>query len=222
MKHTTVLVADDHEVVRKGVIQILSAHAEFEVVGEAVDGAAAVHEAARATPELIVMDVMMPELNGLEATRQIKKNLPNTSILILSMYHSEQLIREVLMCGARGYVLKSDAGRDLVAGLTALSEGRPFFTASVTEIVLDDFLRPGRARSTEYLNGNGNVGRLSAREREIVQLLAEGNTNKKIAEKLSIGVSTVETHRAHVMQKLKLDSLGSLVRYAIRNKLVDC
>jgi DNA-binding NarL/FixJ family response regulator len=214
----SVLLADDHEVVRKGIVRILEAYPEFEVVSEVGTGAAAVAEAQRLEPQLIVMDIMMPELNGLEATRQVKKTLRNTSVLILSMYHSEQLIREVLTCGARGYVLKSDAARELVSGLIALSQGRPYFTASVTEIVLDDFLKAGKSRWTE----DGDAGRLTAREREIVQLIAEGNSNKKIASKLSIGVSTVETHRGHIMQKLKLDSVGSLVRYAIRNNLVDC
>lgn len=218
MNSISVLLADDHEVVRKGIVRILEAYPEFEVVSEVGTGAAAVAEAQRLEPQLIVMDIMMPELNGLEATRQVKKTLRNTSVLILSMYHSEQLIREVLTCGARGYVLKSDAARELVSGLIALSQGRPYFTASVTEIVLDDFLKAGKSRWTE----DGDAGRLTAREREIVQLIAEGNSNKKIASKLSIGVSTVETHRGHIMQKLKLDSVGSLVRYAIRNNLVDC
>ena len=218
MNPISVLVADDHEVVRKGIVRILETHPEFEVVGEVCNGVAAVAEAHRLEPQLIVMDIMMPELNGLEATRQIKRNLRNTSVLIFSMYHSEQLIREVLMCGARGYVLKSDPVQELISALIALSQGRPFFTASVTEIVLDDFLKSGKTRWTE----NGDAGRLTNREREIVQLIAEGNSNKKIATKLSIGVSTVETHRGHIMQKLKLDSVGSLVRYAIRNKLVDC
>ena len=134
MNSISVLLADDHEVVRKGIVRILEAYPEFEVVSEVGTGAAAVAEAQRLEPQLIVMDIMMPELNGLEATRQVKKTLRNTSVLILSMYHSEQLIREVLTCGARGYVLKSDAARELVSGLIALSQGRPYFTASVTEI----------------------------------------------------------------------------------------
>jgi DNA-binding NarL/FixJ family response regulator len=187
-------------------------------VSEVDTGRAAVTEAQRLKPDVMVMDIMMPELNGLEATRQITKILPNASVLILSMHQSEELIREVLASGARGYVLKSDAGRDLVAGVTALSQNRPFFTTSVSEIVLDGFLRTGHARRTS----NDEGGRLSAREREIVQLLAEGNTNKEVASRLNISVKTVETHRSHIMQKLGLGSVSELVRYAIRNKMVDC
>ena len=218
VKQTRVLVADDHEVVRKGVVQILASQPAFEVVSEVDTGRAAVAEAQRLKPDVMVMDIMMPELNGLEATRQIMKTLPNASVLILSMHQSEELIREVLASGARGYVLKSDAGRDLVAGVTALSQNRPFFTTSVSEIVLDGFLRTGQTRRSS----NDEGGRLSAREREIVQLLAEGNTNKEVASRLNLGVKTVETHRSHIMQKLGLSSVSDLVRYAIRNKMVDC
>jgi DNA-binding NarL/FixJ family response regulator len=218
VKQTRVLVADDHEVVRKGVLQILATQPDFEVVSEVDTGRAAVAEAQRLKPDVMVMDIMMPELNGLEATRQITKALPNASVLILSMHQSEELIREVLASGARGYVLKSDAARDLVAGVTALAQNRPFFTSSVSEIVLDGFLRTGQARRTS----NDEGGRLSAREREIVQLLAEGNTNKEVASRLNISVKTVETHRSHIMQKLSLNSVSDLVRYAIRNKMVDC
>jgi DNA-binding NarL/FixJ family response regulator len=218
MKHTRILVADDHEVVRKGVTQILTSQPDFEVICEVQTGRAAVSEALRLKPDVLVMDVMMPDLNGLEATRQIMKSVPHAQVLILSMHESEELVREVLASGARGYVLKSDAGRELVSAVSALSQKRPFFTSSVSEIVLEGFLRTGSTKLPVVEEG----GRLSAREREIVQLLAEGKTNKEVAAHLHISVKTVETHRSHIMQKLNLNSVSDLVRYAIRNKMVDC
>jgi DNA-binding NarL/FixJ family response regulator len=216
----TVLVADDHEIVRKGLLQILATQSDFQIVGEAGNGVAAVAEAQRLEPDIVVMDIMMPELNGLEATRQIAKKVRGARVLILSMYHSEHLIREVLVSGARGYVLKSDAGRDLVAGMLAVSEGRTFFAPKVAEVVMSGFVAKSQPRPSGAENGES--GRLTAREREIVQLLAEGNTNKEIAGRLNIGVSTVDTHRGHIMQKLNLSSISGLVRYAIRNEIVDC
>jgi DNA-binding NarL/FixJ family response regulator len=215
----TVLVADDHEIVRKGILQILATQPEFEIVAEAGNGVAAVAEAQRVKPDIVVMDIMMPELNGLEATRQITKKVRNSRVLILSMYHSEHLIREVLVSGARGYVLKSDAGRDLLAGMFAVSEGRTFFAPKVAEVVMSGFVAKSQAPAGAE---NSDGGRLTPRERQIVQLLAEGNTNKEISSRLTIGVSTVETHRGHIMQKLNLDSISDLVRYAIRNQIVDC
>lgn len=222
MTPKTVLVADDHEVVRKGLIQILAGAPEFEVVSEASTGVIAVAEATHLKPDLIVMDIMMPELNGLEATRQITRKVRGSRVLILSMYHSEHLIREVLVSGARGYVLKSDAGRDLLTGMLAVSEGRTFFAPKVAEVVMAGFVAKSQPRTSDPENGAKENGRLTAREREIVQLLAEGKTNREIASSLSIGVSTVETHRGHIMQKLNLGSLSDLVRYAIRNEIVDC
>lgn len=220
MTPKTILVADDHEIVRRGLVQILALQPELEIVAEAANGAAAVAEAQRLKPDVVVMDIMMPELNGLEATRQITKKLRNTRVLILSMYHSEHLIREVLVSGARGYVLKSDAGRDLLAGVLAVSEGRTFFAPKVAEVVMSGFVAKSQPR--EIGSESLENGRLTPRERQIVQLLAEGNTNREIAARLSIGLSTVETHRGHIMQKLNLDSISDLVRYAIRNEIVDC
>lgn len=202
------------------MVQILALQPELEIVAEAANGAAAVAEAQRLKPDVVVMDIMMPELNGLEATRQITKKLRNTRVLILSMYHSEHLIREVLVSGARGYVLKSDAGRDLLAGVLAVSEGRTFFAPKVAEVVMSGFVAKSQPR--EIGSESLENGRLTPRERQIVQLLAEGNTNREIAARLSIGLSTVETHRGHIMQKLNLDSISDLVRYAIRNEIVDC
>lgn len=218
MRNIRVLVADDHEVVRKGVVHVLTAQPGFDVIGEVGNGRTAVIEAGRLKPDVLVMDVMMPDLNGLEATRQVLKASPDTRVLVLSMHESEELVREVLASGARGYLLKSDAGRDLLTAVGAVAQNRPYFTSSVSEIVLDGFLRTGASHAAVA----DEPGRLSSREREIVQLLAEGKTNKEVATHLNISVKTVETHRSHVMQKLSLNSVSDLVRYAIRNKIVAC
>jgi DNA-binding NarL/FixJ family response regulator len=167
-------------------------------------------------PELVILDISMPELNGLEAARIILKMAPKTEILILTMHDSEQVVREVLEAGARGYVLKSDAGRDLVAAVESLLEHKPFFTSHVSEMVLEGYLK-GRV-TQEELGTSGWA--LTAREREIVQLLAEGKSNKEVAAALSISVKTVETHRTNIMRKLNLHSLSDLVRYAIRNAII--
>jgi DNA-binding NarL/FixJ family response regulator len=211
-----ILLADDHDVVRRGLREQLSAHEGWQVCAEASDGREAVKLATRLVPDVAVIDLSMPELNGLEATRQIRKESPRTEILIFTMHETEHLIREVLSAGARGYVLKSDAGRHLTTAVEALSHRKPFFTAKVSETLLDAFLKAD-ARPDE-----GSVFRtLTDREREIVQLLAEGKSNKEIAIKLSISVKTVETHRATVMRKLDINSIVELVHYAIRNQLVE-
>ena len=172
--------------------------------------------ASELKPDVVVLDLSMPELNGLEATRQIRRELPRTEILIFTMHETEQLIREVLAAGARGYVLKSDAGMHLTQAVEALSHHKPFFTAKVSQALLDAFLKSD-ARPDE-----GSVFRtLTSREREIVQMLAEGKSNKEIASKLTISVKTVETHRATVMRKLEINSIVDLVHYAIRNQLVE-
>src|SRR5271165_5716481 len=171
-----ILVADDHEIVRRGLRALLDAQPNWEVVGEAVSGREAVDLAKQLTPDIAIIDVGMPELNGLEATRQILKALPQTEVLILTMHESEQLIREVLDTGARGYVLKSDAGRDLVAALDALRRHKPYFTTKVSEMVLTGYLRGGPR--TEEPEDTPRL-RLTPREREIVQLLAEGKSNKE-------------------------------------------
>jgi len=167
-------------------------------------------------PDVVVLDLSMPELNGLEATRQIRRELPRTEVLIFTMHETEQLIREVLAAGARGYVLKSDAGLHLNQAVEALSHHKPFFTAKVSQALLDAFLK------SDAKPDEGSVFRtLTSREREIVQMLAEGRSNKQIANKLSISVKTVETHRATVMRKLEINSIVELVHYAIRNQLVE-
>jgi DNA-binding NarL/FixJ family response regulator len=213
-----ILIADDHEIVRRGLKSIISAQSEWEVVGEALTGREAVELTRERRPEMVIMDIGMPDLNGLEATRQILKEFPSTEVLILTMHESEQLIREVLDTGARGYVLKSDAGRDLVAAVDALRRHKPYFTTKVSEMVLTGFLR-GVPAGEEF--DETPRMRLTSREREIVQLLAEGKSNKEVAQTLNISVKTAETHRARIMAKLGFRSVGELVRYAVRNGIVE-
>jgi DNA-binding NarL/FixJ family response regulator len=211
----SILLADDHDVVRRGLREMLEAHEGWEVCGEARNGREAVELAIQLRPQIAVLDLMMPELNGLEATRQIRKELPTTEVIIFTMYETEQLIREVLAAGARGYILKADAGRNLVSAVEALAHHKPFFTPRVSETLLDAFLK-----STPATDKASAFGLLTDREREIVQMLAEGKSNKEIASALSISVKTVETHRATVMRKLGINSIVELVHYAIRNQLV--
>lgn len=214
---TRILVADDHDVVRQGVRALLEAQPGWEVCGEAVDGREAVEQARRLKPDLVVLDIGMPQVNGLEAARQILKDLPRTEVLILTMHESEQLIREVVRSGARGYVLKSDAGRTLVAAVEALREHRPFLTAGVSEIVLEAY----RNGSVPPAGPSAPHCDLTPRELEILRLIAEGGTSRHVATQLGISVKTVETHRTNLMRKLDVHSVTELVRYAIRNNLVS-
>jgi DNA-binding NarL/FixJ family response regulator len=217
MKKARVLVVDDHPVVRKGIGAILQDRPDWEVCGEASNGREAVAAAAQLKPDVVVMDISMPELNGLDATRQILSENPEMQVLILSMHESEQIVRDVLQSGARGYLLKADAGNELMAAMEAMRRRKLFFTHAVTEVVTRGYLtgRPITAHA-------GPAAQLSRREREIVQLLAEGRTNKEVAATLGISVKTVETHRARIMDKLDIHSVTGLVRYAIRNKLIEC
>jgi len=206
-----ILIADDHEIVRSGLRRILEAQANWEVVAEASDGKDAISKAAETKPDVAVLDYAMPLINGVEATRQIRARLPKTEVLIFTMHDNETLIQELLGAGARGYVLKSDAKRQLLGAIESLALHKPFFTAKVSDSLLESFLaRSAREGST-----------LSNRERGVVQLIAEGHTNKEIANILNISLKTVETHRATVMRKLNLSSAAGLVRYAIRNSLVE-
>ncbi len=198
---------------------MLESQANWEVVGEAVTGREAVDLAKTLMPQVAVIDVSMPELNGLEATRQILKALPQTEVLILPMHESEQVVREVLDAGARGYVLKSDAGRDLIAAVDALRQRRTFFSSRVSEMLLQNYL--GRQERAPAAAPELPRNRLTAREREIVQLLAEGKTNKEVASALNISIKTAETHRTNIMNKLDLHSISELVRYAVRNNIVE-
>jgi DNA-binding NarL/FixJ family response regulator len=210
-----ILIADDHEVVRRGIAAQIAQRPGWEVVAEAMNGRDAAAQALSLKPDLIVLDLAMPELNGLATAGRILAALPEARILILTIHDSEQLVREVLAAGARGYVLKSDAGRVLMAALDALLEGGSFFTPKVGKMVLDGYLRS--PSSPEELG----AGVLSAREREIVQLLAEGKSNKEVATALGISVKTAETHRSNIMRKGGFGSLAELVRYAIRNRIIE-
>ena len=214
MSDVRILIADDHEIFRRGLAAELAQVPGWVVAAQAANGRQAVELAADIKPDLVVMDLTMPELHGLEAARRIIAADPAAKILILTAHESEQLVREVLSAGARGYVLKSDAGRILVAALQELLEGRMFFTSNVARIVVDGYLR-NESRDSDTDSA------LSAREREIVQLLAEGNSNKDIARALSISVKTAETHRSNIMRKMGFGSLPELVRYAIRNKIIE-
>jgi DNA-binding NarL/FixJ family response regulator len=214
MNPTRILIADDHELFRRGVAAELNQVPGWVVAAEATHGRDAVALAASLKPDMVVLDLTMPELNGLEAARQIVLADPAARVLILTAHESEQLVREVLSAGAKGYVLKSDAGRTLVTALQALLEGGSFFTSNVSRMVLDGYLR---SESRETIPAQT----LSAREREIVQLLAEGNSNKDIARALNISVKTAETHRSNVMRKMGFASLAELVRYAIRNNIIE-
>ena len=209
-----ILIADDHEVARRGIRALLESHPGWEVCAEAADGREAVNAASRLKPDLVLLDIGMPSLNGLDATRQILAAEPDTRVLILTMHDSEQVVREVLAAGARGFLLKSDAGRDLVAAVEALQHNRTFFTTKVAQLVLEGYLRPdpNSERSLRSV--------LTPREREVIQLPAEGKTTKEVATTLNLSVKTAETHRTNLMRKLDLHSVVDLTLYAVRNGIV--
>jgi DNA-binding NarL/FixJ family response regulator len=213
MKGAHILVADDHEIVRHGLRRLLETQPGWQVCAEAASGREAVAKARQLKPDVAVLDFGMPELNGAEATRQILRESPRTEVLILTMHDAEQLVREVLEAGARGYVLKSDASRDLVAAVQALLAHKTFLSPGVSKLVVEGYLRGSEVEIP--------ADRLTPREREIVQLVAEGKSNKEISASLNISIKTVEAHRSNLMHKLNLSSVSSLVRYAIRNKIVE-
>jgi DNA-binding NarL/FixJ family response regulator len=211
-----ILLADDHDIVRRGLKDLLEQHVGWQVCAEASNGREAVELALQHRPQVAVIDLSMPELNGLEATRRIRQALPDTEVLIFTMHESEELIREVLGAGARGYLLKSDAVRQLSPAVESLSQKTPYFAGRVSAVVLDGFLKGGQVT----LEGP-TAERLTSREREVVQLLAEGKSNKQIARLLDLSVKTVETHRTAAMRKLELNSLPDLVRYAVRMQIIQ-
>lgn len=206
-----ILVADDHEIVRSGLKRILEAQSKWEVVAEAADGKEAIQKALQVKPDVAVLDYALPLVSGVEATRQIVARSPKTEVLIFTMHDTETLVRDLLAAGARGYLLKSDANRFLIEAIEALGQHKPFFTAKVSEALLSSFLtRPEKDQLS-----------ITARERGVVHLIAEGHTNKEIAEVLNISPKTVEAHRATVMRKLGLSSTAELVRYAVRHKIIE-
>jgi DNA-binding NarL/FixJ family response regulator len=219
-----ILIADDHEVARHGIRALLEAHAGWEVCAEAKDGREAVELASTTNPALILLDIGMPNLNGLEAARKILAASPDVPILILTMHDSDQVVREVLRVGARGFLLKSDAGRDLVAAVEALQMRRTFFTTKVSQMVLEGYLdrdSPENREAGNEIKQDEAAAVLTGREREVIQLLAEGKTSKEVAVALRLSVKTAETHRTNLMRKLDLHSVADLTRYAVRNGIVQ-
>ena len=212
-----ILVADDHQVVRTGLRALLESKAGWEVCAEAANGREAVEKASQLRPDVAVLDIGMPLLNGVEATRQIRKLSPKTEVLILTMHDSELLVQEVLGAGAHGYILKDDADRNLVAAVDALRRHKPYLSSRVSDAASNATMGSGDGSAS----GLAVRSRLTPREREILQLLAEGKSNKEVAGYLGISVKTAETHRANIMLKMDFHSITELVRYAVRNKIIQ-
>jgi DNA-binding NarL/FixJ family response regulator len=212
-----ILVADDHELVRHGIRGVLRSRRGWIVVSEAVNGWEAVEKASELKPDVAILDISMPDVDGLQATREIREASPNTKVMVLTMHESDQMVRRVLDAGALGYVLKSDLAKQLVKAVNAVSAGKLFLTPRVSDIVLKGFLTTGNQPDP----AEDSKVRPTPREVEILRLLAEGHPNKKVADVLGITVRTVETHRARIMLKLGLHSLAELIRYAIRHNLVE-
>jgi DNA-binding NarL/FixJ family response regulator len=210
-----ILLADDHSLLREGLRLLLERQAEFAVVGEAGDGREAVRLAEELHPDVVVMDIAMPELNGIEATLRIVNGLPRTSVLILSMHHDESYVARALKAGARGYLLKDSLKADLLSAVLAVTEGRSFFSPKVSRILQEDYMRKLTGGDIE-----DSFDLLTDREREILQLVAEGRTNKEVASRLSLSVHTVDTHRGNILQKLNLHSVPELILYAVRKKII--
>jgi DNA-binding NarL/FixJ family response regulator len=214
-----IFLADDHDIVRKGLRSLLEAEPGWEICGEAGNGRAAVDMAAALHPDVAILDISMPELNGLEATRRIRAACPTTEVLVFTMHESEELAAEVFAAGARGYLVKSDAPRHVVSAVEALMAHDPFFSSRVTAKLLEASVKERAAVSSKDQSGKGNG--LTAREREIVQLLAEGHRTKDIARRLDLGLKTVDAHRAAIMRKVGAGSIADVVRYAIRRSIAS-
>ena len=215
MAKLRILLGDDHTIVRQGLRKILETQPDWSVVAEASDGREAIRQTLLLQPDVVILDIGMPLLNGIDATRQIMRRIPNSGVVILSMHSDEPYIIQALQAGARGYLLKDSADTDLIRGVTAVASGKSFFSPAAAKVMLDDYLR--------HLATKGIVDRyeaLSEREREVFQLVAEGRSNKDVADLLSISVGTVETHRAHILQKLDIHSTAELVLYAVRRGVI--
>jgi DNA-binding NarL/FixJ family response regulator len=211
-----ILIADDHEVVRRGLCNLLQAHEGWEICGEAKDGRQAVEMANQLKPDVVILDIGMPNLNGLAATRQLAQQRPEQKIIVLTITDSDRVIREALEAGARGFVLKSDAARDLVSAVEALERNRMFFTPRVNDMVLAGFLERG-----DKSTGDESSPKLTPREREVIQLLAEGKSSKEVACLLNLSTKTAETHRSNIMRKLDFHSIRDLVVYAVKNDIIQ-
>lgn len=216
MNALRILLADDHEIVRRGLASIIKSHHGWDVCGEADNGQKAVELTKQLRPDIVVLDIGMPTLNGLEATRQILRDTPRTRVLILTVTDSDQIVQAVLDAGARGFLLKSDSARDLESAIEALQGNKTFFTARVAELLLSGYRGTSGAPTKDLLSPN-----LTSREREIVQLLAEGRSTKEVALHLDLSVKTAETHRNNIMRKLGLHSVSELVLYAVRNNIIQ-
>lgn len=210
-KQIRILLADDHAVVRQGFKMILGAQSDMEIVGEAGNGREAVELAEQLKPDVVVMDVAMPELNGIEATRRLAESVPHARVVALSMHKDSVYVREILRAGARGYLLKDSVAADLVSAVRAVARGEGYLSPSVSNAVLDDYRR----------HVTNPIDLLTSREREVLQMLAEGKTNKEIATVLNLSVYTVDAHRGRIMEKLNFHSINELVRFALRNGLID-
>ncbi len=213
-----ILIADDHEVVRRGLSALLQMQEGWEVCGEAADGREAVEKAKQLKPDFIILDIGMPNLNGLAATRQLVQHDPSFKIIVLTITDSDQVIREALDAGARGFVLKSDAVRDLVSAIEALQRGQMFFTPRVNEMVLAGFLEKGTVATRGM---PPTFPSLTPREKEVIQLLAEGKSSKEVASVLNLSTKTAETHRSNIMRKLGFHSIRDLVLYAVKNNIIQ-
>ena len=215
MNPVRILLADDHTVMRNGLRLLLERQPNLQVVGEAADGRQAVSLCETVNPDVVVMDIAMPNLNGIEAARQIVNRNPRTAIAILSMHSDESYVIRALKAGARAYLLKDSAEADLLAAVRALTDGKSFFSPAISKILVEDYMRQLESRGAE-----DTYELLTNREREILQLLAEGRTNKEVANMLNLSLYTVETHRAHILQKLNLHSVPELILYAVRKGII--
>ena len=215
MSTVNILLADDHELILSGLKAILDTEPDWKVVGLARNGREAVQMTKKLHPHVAVLDISMPELNGIEATRQIRRVSPSTEVLILTMHNSEGIVSEALEAGAKGFILKTDTNRLLKIAVESTAAHKPFFTSNASDVILQGFLFPSAKPGA-----NEHYQRLSPREREVVQLLAEGHSSKEVAAKLGVSVKTIESHRSNIMRKLNLHSVTQLVRYAIRNEMI--
>ena len=215
MKTVRILIADDHDIVRRGIRALFRDQPGWEVCGEAVTGKDAVDKAKRLKPDIVILDANMPEISGIDATREIRREAPHAEVLILTMDEAPQLMRNLLRAGALGYVFKSDFDRDLVDAVTALSQHQPYFTSKVSQMMLEDY------QKSQIALRRRSESPLTSRQWEVVRLLAEGKTNKEVADALGISVKTAETHRAVVMRKMGFHSFSELVRYAVSQRIVD-
>lgn len=215
MDKIRILLADDHTILRDGIRSLLEDESDMVVIGEAEDGHTAVKLVKQLDPDVILMDIAMPLLNGIEATRQIKRDNPRTKVLVLTMHENEEYIRQLLAVGAVGYILKDAAARELLGAIRAVHRGEAVLSPAITRLVIEDYLRWGDLQPENDSSG------LSPREREVLQLVAEGYTNKQIAEILSISIKTVQTHRLNMMSKLDLHDRGELIKYAIQKKIIE-